>query len=207
MLGGGTGVTLTQPWLLALFTCFSLACSRRSNCGNGPKRYMSMKNGKGLHCPIPSKWQAKQGWGMIGRTTEHVQECCASLYLRSVRTRQKVAAPCCSDKSLLAATTGSCPTFIQSDPALWHFYCYCNLLPSVFQPSLKKPRIINSLCMQCVDHSSLQTRVAHIYFKSMGLFLWDHPDHSEHSTLKELTNSPYTVYSLLMDTSIWRTSL
>lgn len=124
-----------------------------------------------------------------------------------VRTRQKVAAPCCSDKSLLAATTGSCPTFIQSDPALWHFYCYCNLLPSVFQPSLKKPRIINSLCMQCVDHSSLQTRLAHIYFKSMGLFLWDHPDHSEHSTLKEPTNSPYTVYSLLMDTSIWRTSL
>ena len=144
---------------------------------------------------------------MIGRTTEHVQECCASLYLRSVRTGQKVAAPCCSDKSLLAATTGSCPTFIQSDPALWHFYCHCNLLPSVFQPSLKKPRIINSLCMQCVDHSSLQTRLAHIYFKSMGLFLWDHPDHSEHSTLKEPTNSPYTVYSLLMDTSIWRTSL
>jgi len=26
----------------------------------------------------------------------------------------------------------------------------------------------------------------------MGMFLWDHPDHSEHSTLKEPTNSPYT---------------
>ena len=83
-----------------------------------PKEIYEHESGKGLHCPIPSKWQAKQGWGMIGRTTEHVQECCASLYLRLVRTRHKVAAPCCSDKSLLAATTGSCPTFIQSDPAL-----------------------------------------------------------------------------------------